>query len=41
MAGGSPFAVNSTGTEFVVSELPFSAGQTLTVVTNWETRLKR
>jgi Tol biopolymer transport system component/tRNA A-37 threonylcarbamoyl transferase component Bud32 len=34
------FAANSKGTEFVLGEAPFSAGQTLTVLTNWEARLK-
>jgi Tol biopolymer transport system component len=39
---GAPntFAANSKGTEFVLGEAPFSAGQTLTVLTNWEARLK-
>jgi len=34
------FAANSKGTEFVLGEAPFAAGQTLTVLTNWEARLK-
>jgi Tol biopolymer transport system component len=34
------FEANSKGTEFVVAETPFAAGQTLTVLTNWEARLK-
>jgi len=33
-------AVNSTGTQFIVIELPFEVGQTIAVLTNWETRLK-
>ncbi len=31
--------VNATGTEFVVEETPFAAGQTLRVLTNWAERL--
>jgi Tol biopolymer transport system component len=32
--------INADGTVFVVVETPFATGQTLRVLTNWETRLK-
>lgn len=32
--------INGDGTVFVVVETPFATGQTLRVLTNWETRLK-
>jgi len=38
-AGDGTFTVNADGTEFVVTETPFAAGQTLRVLTNWEARL--
>ena len=34
------FAPNSKGTEFVLAETPFSVGQTLTVLTNWDARVR-
>jgi serine/threonine-protein kinase len=32
---------NPAGTEFVIEELPYAAGQSLRVLTRWDTRLKR
>ncbi len=40
-AGDGTFSVTANGTEFVVTETPFAAGQTLRVLTNWEARLVR
>ena len=39
-ADGS-FSANGDGSQFVVLEKPFAAGQTLRVLTNWEKRLSR
>jgi hypothetical protein len=38
--GADAITVNPTGTEFVVTEQPFAAGQTLRVLTRWDARLK-
>ena len=40
-AADASFAANGDGTQFVVLEKPFAAGQTLRMLTNWETRLSR
>jgi hypothetical protein len=37
--GTGEFSVNADGSQFVVLETPFAAGQTLRVLTNWENRL--
>ena len=41
LPNASRFSVNPIGTEFVVEDTPHAAGQTLRVLTNWETRLKK
>jgi eukaryotic-like serine/threonine-protein kinase len=40
-AGDGNFSVSGDGSQFVVAEYPFAAGQTLRVLTNWEKRLAR
>jgi hypothetical protein len=35
------FTVGPTGQEFVVAESPFALGQTLRVLTRWDTRLRK
>ena len=39
--GVDTITVNPTGTEFVITELPFASGQTLRVLTRWDQRLSR
>ncbi|MGE5835263.1 MAG: protein kinase domain-containing protein [Acidobacteriota bacterium] len=40
-AGTSAGTVNPTGTEFILEDTPFAAGQALRVLTHWDARLKR
>jgi serine/threonine protein kinase/Tol biopolymer transport system component len=40
-AGINAVTVNPTGTEFIIEESPFAAGQSLRVLTHWDVRLRR
>ena len=40
-AGVTETTNNADGTQFVLTESPFATGQTLRVLTNWDTRLKK
>jgi hypothetical protein len=39
--GINAVTTNPDGTEFVIEELPYAAGQALRVLTHWDARLKR
>jgi serine/threonine protein kinase len=39
--GINAVTTNPTGTEFVIEELPYAAGQSLRVLTHWDARLRR
>jgi serine/threonine protein kinase len=38
--GSDTFSVNADGTQFVIAETPYSTGQTLRLLTRWDSRLK-
>ena len=39
-AGTNAGTVNPTGTEFILEDTPYAAGQALRVLTHWDARLK-